>query len=490
MSDNNAFMDFLDQYGPLAGEMGPVLFAQEVLGLTLDEWQILVLRDFGRGERRITIRACHGPGKTLVASVCIVYQLLCRFPQKAVATAPSKGQLEGALLSEVKTLVAQLPELLQDRLDVGVHSIKLKAFPSDSFFSASTAREEKPEALQGRHSKGYVLLIADEASGVGEAIFEAAAGSMAGHNATTLLLSNPVRSSGFFFDTHMKPGVMEMWCKYHISADDSPRVSDDFVQDIAARYGEDSNAYRIRVLGEFPLADDDTIIPYDAIVSAQQRDVEYPGTSPQVWALDVARFGNDANVFIKRNRVAVLPDIQMWQGRDLMYTTGRVKSEWDKTPGYLRPEVILVDEIGLGAGVVDRLRELGLPARGINVGETAALSDQYRDQRTELWFRGREWLVSKNHSLPVCEGGCPRECLHERLAAELALLRFKYTSGGKQLAESKDELKKRGHSSPNVADAFMLTFASEPSSMLHGPKGSGVTNIPWSRNVSRNIAVV
>ena len=107
------------------------------------------------------------------------------------------------------------------------------------------------------------MLVVDEASGVPEQVFEAAAGSMSGHNATTIMLSNPTRSSGTFFESQNR--LADSWWTRRWSCVDSPLVSDEFIEEMKMRYGEDSNAFRIRVLGEFPQADDDTIIPYHLV---------------------------------------------------------------------------------------------------------------------------------------------------------------------------------------------------------------------------------
>ena len=490
MSDN-PFLDFMDRYGPPAGEGGPALLCREVFGVEPDPWQEQFLCAYGRGERRISVRACHGPGKTFVAAVCVWHQLICRFPQHTVVTAPSKAQLEDALVKEILSLADKLPPAIKALFEFKRNRIELKTAISDSFFSARTAREEKPEALQGVHcDAGWVLLIADEASGVGEAIFEAAAGSMSGERVTTMLLSNPVRGSGFFFDTHHK--LRDMWFTLHVAASDSPRVTDDFVEDIRRRYGEDSNAYRVRVLGEFPKADLDTVIGYASVVAARERDIVVPPNLPEIWGLDVARFGDDDNALVRRSRIALSPEILIWGGVDLMQTAGKVKGEWDKTPPSLRPNEILVDSIGLGAGVADRLRELGLPVRDVNVSETPSIRERYRDLRTELWFAAREWLEAKDRRLPRCPGGCSRECPHERLASELTIPRYKNMSSGKLVVEPKSEMKKRGFKSPNVADAFVLTFASEPWGLIHGSgnRRDSWANTKWSDPLDRKLPAV
>lgn len=482
--------DFLDLYGPPAGAEGPVLCVRDVWGANPDPWQERVLRAYGRGERRISIRSCHGPGKTAVAAWIINHQLLTRYPQKTVATAPTSAQLFDGLFSEVVFWHKKLPEPLQMLFEVKSDRVELRAAKEASFFSARTARAETPEALQGIHSD-HVLLVVDEASGVPEQIFQAGQGSMSGETATTLLLSNPTRTTGYFSRTHND--LRDEWVTEHVSYKDSTRVSADFVRGLIRTWGEDSDEFRVRALGEFPKADLNTLIPAEFVDSARERDVVVPANALEVWGLDVARFGDDWNALVRRNKLAVMPTVEKWSGIDLMQTAGRVKAAYDACPSHQRPEEILVDEIGLGAGVVDRLMELKLPVRGINVSETAAMTDKYRNLRTELWFKAREWLGSKNHRLPKVECcGKPGKdrCVHDELADELKGPRYGYTSTGKMLVEPKADMKRRGLKSPNIADALMLTFASEPTTLLHGSGDSKGWARGWAEPLKRGLAHV
>jgi hypothetical protein len=477
-------LEFLDRYGVPAGADGPPRLVREVLGAEPDEWQEAALRAFGRGERRLSLRSCHGPGKTTLAAWLIWVMLLTRYPQKSIATAPTKGQIAGALFPEVRKWGLRLPPALRDLYEIKTASITLKANPAESFFEARTSRAEKPEALQGVHSEN-VLLVADEASGVPESIFEAAVGSMSGHNACTLLLGNPVRTSGLFFDTHHK--LKDMWCTFWVGhwpdaatrpagAYHSDRVSEDFAIDVARRYGEEANAYRVRVLGEFPRSDLDTIIPFEMVVAAQGRDVKPNPFVPEVWGLDIARQGDDLCVLCRRKGKVVL-ELESWRSNDLMVTAGRVKNRWNETPPSDRPSVILVDSVGLGAGVADRLRELNLPITDINVSEQASANERYRNLRTELWFKGREWLSKKNCKLPspTREQDCP----YERLGNELVVLKYTFMSSGKLAAEPKQDVKKRGYPSPNHADAFLLTLAEDDAVLVHGSEQS-TSRTPWN----------
>src|SRR5690606_6100281 len=273
-AQNNPFLDFIKRYRD-----DPVAFVREVLGVEPDPWQEKLLTWIAEGERRISVRSGHGVGKSTAASWAMIWYATTRYPVKVVVTAPTSAQLYDALFAELKRWIKELPPALQQLWDVKQDRVELKASPTEAFISARTSRAEQPEALQGIHSV-HVLLVADEASGVPEQVFEAAAGSMSGENATTILLGNPVRGSGFFYDTHHR--LSGQWKTMRVSCEDSPRVSKAYIQEMAARYGEESNAFRVRVLGEFPLTDDDTVIPLELVEAAMQRDVETNPYAPIV----------------------------------------------------------------------------------------------------------------------------------------------------------------------------------------------------------------
>lgn len=484
----NPLLEWVGRYGPGAGELGPLLFVREVLGVEVDGWQEDTLRAFGRGERKISIVACHGPGKTALAAWLVLYMLLCRYPQKTVATAPSRPQLEDALVAEVMKWYNRLPESLKGLYEAKQNRLELKAAPDESFFSARTARAESPEAFQGVHSD-HVLLIGDEASAIAEAIFKAGQGSMSDAHATTLLLSNATRTSGYFYRSQNQN--KSRWFTVKVAAKDSSRVSKEFVKEVADEWGEDSDEYRVRVLAEFPRQDLNTLIPVGLVQIARSLPYVPRPDAREVWGLDVARFGGDATALVRRSKLWVNPAIEQWTKRDLMYTANKVHALWKDTPSDQRPEDILIDDIGMGGGVTDRLQELGLPARGINVSSTESVDDRYRSLGAQLWFKCRDWLDTKLHGLPksdCCGRPGIEACLHDKLAEELCIPRYGYTSSGRLHVESKDSIKKRGYRSPNLADALMLTFASEPATLLHG-SGSD-WSYDWSKPIHRDISHV
>lgn len=458
----NTMIEFTQRYAK-----SPTLFVREVLGVEPLDYQAEFLEAIASGERKISIRSGHGTGKSTAASWAMLWYFLMHYPNKVVVTAPTSSQLFDALFAEMKRWINELPDAFKEVLNVKSDRVEHTAAPSEMFISARTSRAETPEALAGVHSE-HVMLVVDEASGVPEQVFEAAAGSMSGHNATTIMLSNPTRSSGTFFESQTR--MAGSWWTRRWSCVDSPLVSDEFVEEMKLRYGEDSNAFRIRVLGEFPQADDDTIIPFHLVESAIHRDIEGDDELQSVWGLDVSRFGNDKTALCKRQG-SVVTEIRSWSGLDLMQTVGRVVAEYEALAPSKQPREILVDSIGIGSGVVDRLRELGLPVRGINVAEAPSMGGTYLNLRSELWFKTKAWFEDRSCKLPK----------DDQLLAELTGIRYSFTSSGKMKAESKDEMRKRGLASPDLADALCLTMASDAATALSGAMSS------WRGELRRNL---
>jgi len=445
----------------------PISFVVNEFGIEPDPWQRDLMEAVASGERRISVRSGHGVGKSAVASWLCIWHILFRFPQKTVVTAPTSSQLFDALFAEIKGWINKLQPAAQALLDVKSERVELLAAPAESFIAAKTSRAETPEALQGVHSE-HVLLIGDEASGIPEAVFEAASGSMSGHTASTILLGNPTRGSGLFYDTHTK--LADRWWTRRVSCVDSPRVSDEYVEEQAERYGEESNVYRVRVLGEFPLRDDDTMIPVDLVQSAMDRDVVGNDAASEVWGLDVARFGSDATVLCRRQANVIFP-MDAWRGLDTMQVVGQNKQRYDAAS--VKPVEILVDSIGIGAGVCDRLRELGLPARDINVSESPSMQNGYLNLRAELWGSMKAFLEKRDCLLPK----------DEDLFSDLVTPRYVFTSNGKMKLESKDEMKRRGFKSPDRGDAMALTFGTEASTAIYGTSYTKGWGQPLRRDV-------
>lgn len=413
-----------------------------------ERWQGDLLDDVAtakkEGKRRFTIKSGHGTGKSTSQAWLILWFVLFHRDLKVPVTANSQDQLRDVLWSEIAKWHRELPPFLRDMIEVSAERVFVKADPEGAFAVARTARPERPEALQGFHADTLAFFI-EEASGIEDIIFETAGGALSSENSWVFMFANPTRTSGYFHRSHH--GNRSNWRCYTIPCSASSRVSESYPLDMAHEYGEGSNVFRIRVLGEFPLSEDNSVVSLGMIEASIGREVS-PSGDAEVWGLDVARFGDDTTALAKRCGNILLEPVKEWKKLDLMQVCGLVVSEFRLAKR--RPSSINVDVIGLGAGVVDRLRELGLPVRGINVGESPATdAHRYMRQRDELWFKAKDWFDTR----AVC---IPRD---ETLIEELIGPTYKIESTGKLKVESKDDMKKRGVKSPNKADAFCLTFA-------------------------------
>ena len=267
---SNIFTEFITKY-----KNNPVRFVQDILEQEPDPWQKDLL-EASQKERLLAVKSGHGTGKSTCCAWLMLHHMLCFYPQKTVCTAPTAAQLFDALFAELKSQLLRLPPALKDLFEVFSERIVLKSDPSGSFISARTARKEQPEALQGIHSE-HVLLICDEASNVSDLIFQASGGSLSSTHSKLLMCGNPTRSEGYFYDAFTK--LKDRWWLKTVSCEDSPRVTAEYIEEMAERYGRDSNTFAIRVLGNFAETSDDTIISNGLVESAVERDVDPTGNA-------------------------------------------------------------------------------------------------------------------------------------------------------------------------------------------------------------------
>jgi len=444
---------------------GPALFAAEALALPA-KW------DEAKGEgirkwwwkasaelvarRKLSVRSGHGAHKTAFAAISILWFMTCYFPCKVPCTAPTSHQLDDVLWPEISKWLRRMREtepVVAEALEWTKTRITLREAPEESFAVPRTARPENPEALQGFHSDN-ILFVVDEAPGVAENVFEVAQGALMGGNAFLLMIGNPTKSSGFFYDSHHKDRAS--FATVHVDVEQVEGAATEEIARLAKKYGRESNYFRIRVKGDFPLADLDALIPLYLCEEAKARWAKLERAGPSVWGVDPAGLGTDRSVLIKRDNVKVLAPHQFRRGLEPMPVAGWIKLEWDSTKLEDRPIAICVDAIGIGAGVASRLAELGLPVVAVNVAESPADRRQYWRLRDELYWKVRDWLVDRKGALHPDD---------EELVGELTI--FKWlppTSDGLIRIERKDEIRKRlkTESSPDVAEALMLTFAFLP----------------------------
>jgi len=302
--------------------------------------------------------------------------------------------------------------------------------------------EENPDSYAGTHNPAGMMVIFDESSGIPDSIWKVAKGFFTEPtpNRFWIALGNGRRNSGYFFECFN--GKRQFWDNESINGLDVEGADHQIYQQIIDEFGADSNEARIEVYGEFPSQGDDQFIGRGVVVQAQKRPAWRDPTAPRVIGIDPARGGADSTALVVR------------QGRDLIELRTRRSNDTMALVGWVitaiqefDPVLTVIDEGGLGYGILDRLKEQGYKVRGVNFGWKSSNKARWYLKRTEMWDGMRQWL--KTAHIPD----------DRQLQIDLTGPKEWHNSQGASILESKDDMKKRGLASPDRADALCVTFA-------------------------------
>jgi phage terminase large subunit len=406
------------------------------------------------GRPHFSIRSGHGTGKSAALAQIIIWYLLTHENALIPCTAPSAHQLQDVLWKEIARWLARLKAPWKDRLELTTDRLRYKNPKQDGLGEAiaRTARKENPDALQGFHA-AEIMYVIDEAPGVPEEIYQTAEGALTTPGAISIMAGNPTRISGTFYRSHHED--RQDWNCLHWRSDRSPLVSKSFAEKMARKYGEQSFVYKIRVLGEFPTGNPDSLIPLELVAAAAERELDESvwKKSPVVFGVDPARFGDDETGFCIRQGRKV-HETNGWGGLDTVQVAARVYMEAKKW----KPAAIFVDSIGIGAGVADQLRKISdVQIIDVNVSERPSNVETYHNFRSEMWWKAREWFEKRDCSIPN----------DDTLMSELSTQEWKVSDNGKIRVESKAERKRRlginDGGSPDRGDALVMTFTQDVS---------------------------
>lgn len=427
----------------------PVPFVRNVLDVSPDDWQVDALRGLG-SNARVAIRSGHGVGKTALEAWAVCWFLFTRPYPKIPCTAPTQQQLFDILWPEISKWLKRSP-LLNDLFEWQKTKIANKCFPERWFATARTA--SKSENMAGFHEE-HLLFICDEASGIDDSIYETIEGALTTEDAKLLLCGNPTKNSGVFKRSFFED--RELYYTAKVSCMDTHRVADQYSQRLIKQYGLDSDVVRVRVLGEFPKAEPDGLIPLELVEAAMMRELPDDHDAMLEIGADIARFGDDETIFVPRIAGKVL-GIFHYTKQDTMTTVGKlIGIVTGMMADYSKPyATIKVDDDGVGGGVTDRLREV-IMEKGLNVevvachnGGSPEDKEHYANWVTEQWCGIRQRLSDGDLQLPQ----------DDELAAQLSTRKYLLNSRDQIILEDKKTYKKRIHRSPDRADALVLAFA-------------------------------
>lgn len=428
------------------------------------EWQLQQLRFISEalkagasveGAIRIAVASGHGIGKSALVAWIILWAL-CSHPQtKVTITANTGDQVRTKTWPEVSKWFNLMICRHWFKFEATSITARQAVYAKTWRCDAATWSENNTVAFQGLHNKGKrLVLIFDEASEIFDKIWEVAEGAMTDEDTEIIwaVFGNPTVTTGRFRECFAGGRFSHRWKTSQIDSRTVPGTNKKEFAKWVQDNGEDSDFVRVRVKGQFPRGGSMQFIDNETVEAAAEREARSHVRQALVIGVDVARFGDDqSTIYFRRGMDArTVPPIKM-RGVDLVTLAGKVAEQ----AMLHNAQAIFIDEGGMGAGVVDMVRKM-LPERlviGINNGGRA---DRYTmgsdlpstaNKGAETWASMREWLKG---------GAIPND---PELRAELTARQYGFNPKNEILLERKEDMKKRGLSSPDNADGLALTFA-------------------------------
>ena len=450
----------------------PVTFVREILGAKhLYDAQESILRSLA-GARRVAVASGNQAGKDWLNARVIIWWLLTRAPAVCIWTGPTQRQVE-IVWRECRMAMTQA------RKPLGGTALEIPHWKLADDQYALGFSTDKPYQIQGHHNANLLAIIT-EAHGVDDEHYNAL---LRLGPKLLIVTGNPLTMQGFLHDAlHQN---RDLWVTHTISCLDTPNVQQkrvvipgmmtwEDVQDRKREWGEDSPLYRASVLGEWPTSIEDALLSLVEVMAAVKRDPVAPGL-PNVLGLDVARGGADKTVLAHRRGL----DVKIaWKTneRDTMQTVGRVVAyvaDWQVQHPASPIMRIVVDDVGVGGGVVDRLREQGMPVVSFLSNATKTLShpERYADAATECWCLMADAIRTGGLVLPN----------DQALIGQLVSRKRRILSDTRLRIESKEGMRptdlaaRSTWRSPDEADAVSMTFWAAPLEAEAGVPGRRVT---------------
>jgi len=299
---------------------------------------------------------------------------------------------------------------------------------------------DHPDALRGLYIDGIIL---DEYAQIKPELWgEVIRPALEDRKGWAVFIGTP-KGQNAFYEIYLKAVESEDWFSCLYRADETGI----FDKQALAAMQEDmtETEFRQEMLVDFTASASDVVIPIDLITEAGKRQLTERDVAgqPVVLGCDIARFGDDRTVLTLRQGLW-LREQRTFRGLDTMAVADRIMTMIQE----FRPHAVFVDAGAMGAGVIDRLRQLRYQVNEVNFGGSALDAERYANIRAEMYFKCRDWLTAGGALPDIAE-----------LKTELSIVEYKFNPAGKIILEPKDKLKEKTGKSPDLADSLVLTFA-------------------------------
>ncbi len=435
---------------PLRDKSGPEPWQRDLLiemGEHVKGNGILKSMRLEMGVWRSAVASGHGVGKSAIVAWIIQWLMSTRVDTRIAVTASTQHQLEDKTWPEL----GKWHKLLLNKhwFEWAASSYSFKAYPEDQRknyrATAATVSKDNTEAFAGLHNEGKtVAVLFDEASGVEPKVWEVAEGALTDGEGFFFAFGNPTKAEGEFVDCFDKH--VDMYYNQRVDSRMVSFTNKSALAEIIKKYGEDSDEAKVRVYGQHPSQSFNGFINIDGVNDAIARDLVLDFDAALIMAVDVARYGNDESVIgYRQGRNARTFAMRTFTKLSTMRLAEIIAKEASST----QPDAIVIESTGPGAGVIDRLRDLGWKVIEVHPGARAIEFNLYMNRRAEYWSEMRDWIYDE---------GCISE--DKELVEQLTKIMYSLDRHEQRTQlEAKEAMKARGLSSPDRADTLALTFA-------------------------------
>ena len=437
----------------------------------------------GDAPRHLSTVSGHGIGKSATCAWIVLWFLYCFYESQVPVTAPTTAQMHDVLWKELSIWIQRMPDDTRELYEWQHDYVRMNYSPESWFARARTSTKENTEAIAGVHAE-HVAIVVDEASGVPEQVFITAQGALTSGNVFVILIGNGTRTIGYFFDTHHKDAIDNQLFKF--DSEQSPIVDRKYVERMLKKYSRTSEEFVIRVSGGFPgeeVMDDSgylQLVPESRItVRAKTADIPFLGR--KILGVDPSGEGKDLCTFVLRDRfkASLIHSRQTTNDKEIAEDILTLIDRYG-----IDPMDVVVGAFGIGQKVG---KEVALATadmkRPYNIytvlegnspaqeerdnphfferlqdeltnpeGRPNEVIDMYLNIRALMYFRARKWIFAGGQVIDDSVD-------NSDFVNELVVLRYKRSLQGNRLQlMSKQEMLKLRIPSPNIADAFALTF--------------------------------
>lgn len=427
-----------------------------------DWWQVDIMdtlrqelekRDMSPGEVfaaiQIAVASGHGIGKTALVAWLIHWFICCYSHPQIVVTAGTQAQLEKKTWRELAKW--HKVSIQREWFEWTATKFYLRESPDTWFAAAIPWSEHNSDAFAGTHEK-YVMVIMDEASTIADIIWEVVEGAMTTERCIWIAFGNPVRNTGRFKACFGK--YKKYWITRRVDSRTAKMANSVQIERWRQQYGEDSDFFRKRVRGEFPIQASNQLISEATVDACRTFQAYGYETFPIFITCDVARFGEDRTV-IMVNQGRKCHEVIILNHRDTVETYTKVMECWNYWKVKNDRVGVFVDDIGVGGGVTDMLKKSnGVLCIGVNSGAGAKEPEKFLNKRIEMW-----WTMGEALKLGYDLSGLDDETFDALKQDLINIEYFMHPSSQKYQLEKVEDLKDRDLPSPDLGTALALRFA-------------------------------